>query len=167
MCVRVCLRAHCSAIAWIHQNACYIVLTKSIVLLIVVRYSLVLGIIFTSRNEVSAKVIFSQACVMNSVHRGGVSAPNLGGGAWSGTPPPGRHPPLQAGTPPPGRHPPSRQAPPLQAGTPPPGRHPPSRQAPPLQAGPPSRQAPPPLSRQAPPRIRSTLGRYASYWNAF
>ena len=105
--------------------------------------------------------VFTRVC--DSVHRGG---------AWSGTPPPGRHPPRQAppkaGThppgspppgrhpprqaPPPGRHPPSRQAPPLagtplQAGTPP-GRHPPSRQAP-LQAGtPPGRH---PL-RQAPPK---------------
>ena len=43
--------------------------------------------IFTGRNEVLAKVIFSEACVKNSVHRGGcllqifggVSAPNLGG----------------------------------------------------------------------------------------
>ena len=39
--------------------------------------------IFTGRNEVSAKVIFSQACVMNSVHRGGVPAPNFQGGACS------------------------------------------------------------------------------------
>ena len=28
--------------------------------------------IFTGRNEVLAKVIFSQACVMNSVHGGGL-----------------------------------------------------------------------------------------------
>ena len=46
-------------------------------------------IFITGRNEVLAKVIFSQACVKNSVHRGGgvcskfsggVSAPNFQGG---------------------------------------------------------------------------------------
>ena len=115
--------------------------------------------------------IFTSVC--HSVHRGGGCLLQIfgggacskffwGGGAWTGTPPlagtplpwqappsPGRHPPWQA--PPSGRHPPL-------AGTPPPGRHPP------LAGTPPGRHPP----RQAPPpRIRSTLGRYASYWNAF
>ena len=94
--------------------------------------------------------IFTSVC--HSVHRGGgVPAPNFWGGAWSGTPP-GRHPPPQApplaGTPPAGT---PQQAPPRQAA--PPGRHPPW-------------QAPPP-GRHPPPGIRSKLGRYASYWNAF
>ena len=72
---------------------------------------------------------------------------------------PGQVPP-QAGTPP-GRHPPQAGTP-LQAGTPPPGRHPPGRHPPGRH---PPRQAPPP--GRHPPGIRSTLGRYASYWNAF
>ena len=38
--------------------------------------------IFTGQNEVSAKVIFSQACVMNSVHGGGCS--KFGGGCLLG-----------------------------------------------------------------------------------
>ena len=42
---------------------------------------------FYRANEVWSKVIFSQACVKNSVHSGGVPGP---GGAWSGgTPAPG------------------------------------------------------------------------------
>ena len=98
-----------------------------------------------------------------SVHRGGLV----------------RYPPLQAGTPPSRQAPlPSRQTPPPSRQTPPPGRHPPSRQAPPplqadppppLQAGtpPPGRPPSPPPGRHPPPGIRSTLGRYASYWNAF
>ena len=45
------------------------------------RASLRMSGLITGRNEVSAKVIFSQVCVMNSVHRGGgVSAPNFRGG---------------------------------------------------------------------------------------
>ena len=38
--------------------------------------------LITGRNEVLAKVIFSQACVKNSVHRGGVSS-LVGGGVSS------------------------------------------------------------------------------------
>ena len=132
----------------------------------------------TGRNEVLAKVIFSQACVILSTGGGLVRYPPLQAGTpQAGTPPPGRHPPS------PGRHPPlSRQAPP------PPGRHPPENweQAPPpkiwsrhpprkLGTGTPPEnweQAPPPKIWSRPPpkiwsRIRSTLGRYASYWNAF
>ena len=40
-------------------------------------------IVITGRNEVSAKVIFSQACAMNSVHRGGVCSKFSGGGVCS------------------------------------------------------------------------------------
>ena len=64
----------------------------------------------TGRNEVLAKVIFSQTCVKNSVHGGGGRVPDQA------------PPPDQAGTPPgPGRYPPSG-----------PGRYPPrTRQVPP------------------------------------
>ena len=83
----------------------------------------------TGRNEVLAKVIFSQACVILSTGGGGCLLQISGGGPGQvpprQAPPPGTHPPWQA--PPPGRHPPGRH-PPWQA--PPPGRHPP-RQAPP------------------------------------
>ena len=91
-------------------------------------------------NEVWGKVIFSEACVKNSVHRGGV--PHQ-------VPPPdqpGTPPPDQAGTPPGTRQVPprTRQVPPRdQAGTPLPD-----------QAGtPPTRQVPP-RTRQVPPRAR-------------
>ena len=98
------------------------------------------------------KVIFSVACVKNSVHKGG-------GSTWAGTPrqvhpsagtpqagtPPGRYTP-QAGTPL-GRYTPDRYTP--WAGNLPglPGRH-------------------PPLS-SACWEIWAASGRYASYWNAF
>ena len=75
-------------------------------------------------------------------------------------------------------HPPPDQTPPPpdQAATPPPGpgrNHPPwTRQTPPDQADTPPDQADPPGPGIPPPReadssIRSTSGRYASYWNAF
>ena len=84
-------------------------------------------------------------------------------------PGPGRHPPDQ--TPPgPGRHPPDR--PPRTRQTPPgPGRHPPdqadtprTRQTPP---GPDTPRPGRPPPQEADSSIRSTSGRYASYWNAF
>ena len=76
------------------------------------------------------------------------------------TPPrPGRHP-----TPPgPGRHPRTRQTPPRTRQTTPPR---PGRQPPPDQADPPGPGRPPPPP-EADSRIRSTSGRYTSYWNAF
>ena len=88
------------------------------------------------------KVIFSVACVKNSVH---------GGSTWAGTPPP------QAGTPSPGQvHPP-------------PGRYTPKAGTPPGQVHPLGRYTPP--GRYTPRakcyEIRSMSGRYASYWNAF
>ena len=85
-----------------------------------------------------AKVIFSQACVKNSVHGGGVCL----SACWDiQTPPPQ-----------------TRQTPPNQADPPRPGRHPQTRQTPPRPGRPP---------QEADSRTRSTSGRYASYWNAF
>ena len=50
----------------------------------------------------------------------------------------------------------------------PPGTRPPWEQTPPLGADPPVDTPHPPQSRHPPPcSIRSTSGRYASYWNAF
>ena len=100
------------------------------------------------------KVIFSQASVILFTGRVCLSA------CWDTTPRTGT-PGDQAGTPlGPGRHPSgTRQAPPDQAS--------PRPSTPPKdQSGtPPTRQVPPPPSR-AYWEIRSTSGRYASYWNA-
>ena len=83
---------------------------------------------------------------------------------------------VHAGMPDPPR---TKQTPPDQADPPGPGRHPPgTRQTPPDQADtppdqtPPRTRQPPPGPGRHPPReadssIRSTSGRYASYWNAF
>ena len=78
-------------------------------------------------NEVWGKVIFSEACVKNSVHRGRgcLSA------CWDTTPlgadPPGtRHPPRS-------RHPPTRH---------PPTRHPPGPDTPPWEQAPPGSRSP-------------------------
>ena len=116
--------------------------------------------IFTGRNEVVAKVMFLQVCVCPQGGR--VSA-----SVHAGMP----YPPDQADTPPgPGRPPGTRQTPPG------PGRHPPrqtppgTRQTSPDQADPPgTRQTPPGPGppREADSSIRSTSGRYVSYWNAF
>ena len=69
--------------------------------------------LITGRNEVGPRVIFSQACVKNSVHRGGRVSASVHAGI---------HPPPPEQTPDPG---------------------------------------------EANCSIRSTSGRYASYWNAF
>ena len=126
--------------------------------------------VFTGRNEVVAKAMFLQVCVCP---QGGGCLPQCMLGCQTPqtrqTPPqPGRHPPDQADTP----H--TRQTPPDQADThtPRPGRHPPrTKQTPPDQADTPPRQTPPPgpsrPPREADSSIRSTSGRYASYWNAF
>ena len=111
-------------------------------------------------NEVWGKVIFSEACVKNSVHRGGeggvphqVPPPGRGRYTPPGTrqvhpPGPGRYPPGPGRYTPPG---PGRYTPPGPGRYPPgPGRYPPG----------PGRYPP------SPPEIRSTRGRYASYWNA-
>ena len=111
--------------------------------------------------------VFTPVC--DSVNRGGVpdQAPPRD---QAGTPPDqAGTPPDQAGTP--GtRHPPPR---PGRYPPPRPGRNPPPDQGgtPLDQAGTPQDQTPPP-GPDTPPgtadsRIRSTFGRYASYWNAF
>ena len=93
--------------------------------------------IFTGRNEVVAKVIFLHLSVIHSVHRGVLPQCMLGY-------PPGADPP--------------------GADTPPPrSRHPPTAEPPPPGSSPP----PPPPPPGADSSIRSTSGRYASYWNAF
>ena len=97
-----------------------------------------------SRNHYRPKRSFGQGNIFT-----GVCLSTGGGGAcskfWGGCLV--RYPPL-AGTPP-------GQAPPPAGTTPPSGRHPPL-------AGTPPRAGTPP-----PPGIWSTLGRYASHWNAF
>ena len=114
-----------------------------------------------------AKVIFLQASVCPQGGRGVCLS-----ACWDIPPGPGRPPKTR---PPPGADTPqTRQTPPEQ--TPPgPGRYPGSRH-PPDQADPPRADTPlkqtSPATRQTPPReadfsIRSTRGRYASYWNAF
>ena len=93
--------------------------------------------IITGRKEVVAKVMFLHVSVILFT----------GGGLQAGrTPPTGRNPP--------GRENPPDQTDPRDQGEPPPraGRTPPD-------------QADPP--READSRIRSTSGRYTSYWNAF
>ena len=101
-------------------------------------------------NEVWGKVICLQACVCPQ-----------GGSTWPGAPP-GADTPPRPGTPPGSRHPPG-------------SRPPPGDQVHPLgQVHPPWEQTPPPCppgTRYTPRRrayweIRSTRGRYASYWNA-
>ena len=96
-----------------------------------------------------------------------------------GTPPDHTHPPRTRYTPqdqvPPGPHPPRTRYPPDH--TPPQDQvHPPGTRYTPLDQAPPQDQVPPwpptPPRDQVPPRaatsgIQSTIGRYASYWNAF
>ena len=97
--------------------------------------------LITGRNEVVAKDIFLHLSVI--LFTGGVCL-----SACLDTP-------SRADTPPGSRHPP----PPLpRADTFPGSRHPLPEQTPP------SRHPPPP---EADSSIRSTSGRYASYWNAF
>ena len=55
----------------------------------------------------------------------------------------------------------------VHAGIPhPPTRHPPGADTPPWDQAPPWKQTPPPPQHRACWEIRSTRGRYASYWNA-
>ena len=91
-----------------------------------------------------AKVIFSQACVKNSVHRGGGVCL---GACWDAPPGAGADPPPE-----------QEQTPPEQEQTPPR-----SRNRPPGAEPPPGSRHPP----EADSSIRSTSGRYASYWSAF
>ena len=119
------------------------------------------------QGNVFTGVCLSTGGVPASVHAGipyppGPGRPPLGTRQtphYQADPPgPGRHPPG------PGRHPQTRQTPlgpgrppQNQADTPPgPGRLPPRDQG-----------DPPPPPREADSSIRSTSGRYASYWNAF
>ena len=95
----------------------------------------------TARNEVSGKVIFLQVSVILLTG---------GGCVWGCVS---------------GIHTPPRQTPPAD----PPARHPPGQTPP--RADIPPRHTPPglsthPLRLSTPPQIRSTRGRYASYWNA-
>ena len=97
--------------------------------------------IFTGRNEVVAKVIFLHLSVIHSVHRGGLPQCMLG------YPPRIRH-----------HHPPSDTTP---------DQTPPGSDTPPGPGRPPRIRHHPPPPDQADSSIRSTSGRYASYWNAF
>ena len=103
-------------------------------------YINIIDVFLPPANEVRGKVIFSEACVKNSVH-GGVCL----SACWDTNP----YPPMQ--TPPPGAGPPQEQTPPRSR--PPGGKHLPE-------------QTPPPGS-SACWEIRPTSGRCASYWNAF
>ena len=115
--------------------------------------------------------IFTPVC--HSVHGGGVLPQSMLGYQPPRTrhPPRSRYPPPRANPPGPGapsrtRHPPGADSPPRHPPdhAPPRSRHPQSRL--PLEPGtPPSRH--PPALREADSSIRSTSGRYASYWNAF
>ena len=89
------------------------------------------------------KVMFSQACVILFT----------GGGVWKQTSPQEADTPLEADIPPKKQTPP-RSRHPREADTPPKSR-------PPWKQTPPKKQTPP-----FPWEIRSTRGRYASYWNA-
>ena len=94
------------------------------------------------------KVIFSEACVKNSLNGGeGGRYPLAGAPPWVGTPPLACTPPGQV-------HPP--------AGTPPQQVHPSGRYTP-HQVHPPSRYTP----RGGTPPAWSMSGWYASYWNEF
>ena len=111
---------------------------------------------FTGRNEVVAKVMFLQVSVIHSVHRGVCLS-----ACWDTTPRTRQTPPRTRQTSPDQADPPRPGRPPSpdQADHPPgPGRPPRTRQTPQ------TRQTPPP---EADSSIRSTSGRYASYWNAF
>ena len=113
-----------------------------------------------------AKVMFLQASII--LLTGGVSA-----SVHAGIPPPGNHTPPGADTPPgpdtPGiRHPPGTRHPrdqtPPRADTHPPGADPPGPDTHPQSTHPPQSTPPPPGKDSG---IRSTTGRYASYWNVF
>ena len=114
-------------------------------------------IVITGRNEVVAKVMFLQVCV----------CPQWGGGCLPQCMLGCQTPPTRQTPPGPGRTPPGPGRPPRdQPHTPRPGRPPQTKQTPPRdQADTPPDQADPP--READSSIRSTSGRYASYWNAF
>ena len=107
---------------------------------------------YRSKRSFGQGNIFTSLC--HSVHRGG--------GTWPGTPrDQAGTPPDQAGTPQDQTPPRTRQEPP-----PGPGRNPPGTKHHPLwtRQEPPGTRHPPGTADSG---IRSTFGRYASYWNAF
>ena len=127
--------------------------------------------VITGRNEVLAKVIFLHLFVIlftgggvpDQVHRprDQVHPPRPGTPPWTRyTPQDQVHPP-GPGTPPRDQVPPLDQVPPQTRYTPPGTRYPPGPGYPP-PAG--TRYTPPQAANSG---IRSTIGRYASYWNAF
>ena len=105
-------------------------------------------------NEVWGKVIFSVACVKNSVHRGGGSASVQTHTPWKQRPP-GSIPPPEADTPR------SRHLP-LEADHPPPESRSPRKQTPPP---PPRKQIPPGSRPPLPPPPTVHVGRYGTVWN--
>ena len=119
--------------------------------------------LFTVRNSSCGKVMFSQACVKNSVH---------GGGGGGGVHPLDRHPlgRYPSGQTPLGQTPPPRQTP-SWANTPlPPPPVDPPGQTPPGQTHPLCRHPQADTSgvdTHSPLRDGHCSGRYASYWNAF
>ena len=111
--------------------------------------------IFTSRNEVVAKVMFLQVCVCP---QGGGCLPQCMLGCHSPPwmmNPPEREPPRM-------ENPPDGEPPPPDGE--PPGWRPPQMENPPRWRTPPWMEKPP---READSSIWSTSGQYASYWNAF
>ena len=92
----------------------------------------------TGQNEVLAKVLFLHPTVI--LFSGGCDNPCQTPHSWHGEPSRSRHTPLGMENPPRRRHTPPEQTPP-------------------------GWRTPPP--RVADSGIRSTIGRYASYWNAF
>ena len=143
-----------------------------------IKYDRMQSINFYRPQRSWGKVIFSVACVKNSVHRGGSTW--AGASSEAGTPPSRyRHPPGQVYPPSPGQVP-LWQVHPL-AGTPPRAGTSPSAGTPPRQVHPlgalhagrygqqvgrytPHGTHPGSIACQ---EIRTTSGRYASYWNAF
>ena len=111
--------------------------------------------------------IFTPVC--HSVHGGGGrGSPSLGGVLLARTPSRPNTPHLWQGEPPPDQtpHPPWHGEPPQTRHHTPPQSRPPLEQTPPPGWRTPPEQTPPP-PREADSGIRSTIGRYASYWNAF
>ena len=130
-----------------------------------------LGYLITGRNEIVAMVIFLHLSVI--LFTGGRGVGFCFNACWdTNPPPPTRQPPprtrqTRPGTRPPpgpGRPPLTRQTPPGPdppgSGRPPPGTRPP-------RTGRSPRDQTPPPPRETDSSIRSTSGRYASYWNAF
>ena len=122
-------------------------------------------ILLPPANEVWGKVIFSEACVKNSVHRGGEYL-----GRYTplgpGTPPQDQVHPLGSGTPPQDQvHPPGPGIPPGTRYTPQTRYTPGTRYTLRDQVHPPGPGTPP--GGSACQEIWATSGRHASYWNAF